>query len=693
MSPRALVFALTVLVLSAPVRSAEKVLLDSTRPDESVRLEAEQGATISRAGAADAARLLLHTPASKGWPGLRLVPKAGRWDLSAWSGVEVAVRNVGKQALRVFVRVDNPGADGRNFCLTDSQSISPGRSGTVRVELKWCDGPIPDKPLFGMRGYPSAGGLDLARVVGVQVFMNKPARPYEWEVLSVKATGRGTPAPAGKGGAFFPLIDTFGQYKHRDWPGKTHSLDDLQRRRAQEQAELDKQPGPSDWDRYGGWQGGPKLDATGFFRVQKHKGKWWLVDPEGRLFWSHGIDCVLAQDHTPIDERDAWFEDFPGRQSGLSEFLGGGWVLKGHYAGRQVKTYSFSAANLKRKYGDDWRQDAGQLAHRRLRSWGMNTVANWSNRDVARMRRTPYVATVNFKSRLLEGSSGYWGKFRDVFDESFERDLARRMAAERGQTAGDPWCVGYFVDNEIAWGNETSLALGALKSPSDQPAKKAFIDELRGKYQSVEKLNAAWAAKYASWQAMIDDTDPKLDPAKARADLEAFYTRTADRYFSVIRAAVKKVAPNQLYLGCRFAWVNPLAAQAGARHCDVVSYNLYRRSVADFKLPGGADVPLIIGEFHFGALDRGMFHTGLVPCKDQADRAAHYRDYVGGCMKHPAFVGCHWFKYQDEPTTGRTLDEENYQIGFIDAADTPYPETVQASREVGYKMYRQRMGE
>jgi hypothetical protein len=158
-----------------------------------------------------------------------------------------------------------------------------------------------------------------------------------------------------------------------------------------------------------------------------------------------------------------------------------------------------------------------------------------------------------------------------------------------------------------------------------------------------------------------------------------------------VRETIKAVAPNQLYLGCRFAWVNARAAAAAAKYCDVVSYNLYRRSVADFEFNGGADVPLIIGEFHFGALDRGLFHTGLVPTANQAERARAYREYVQGALRHPAFVGCHWFQYRDEPVLGRVYDEENYQIGFVDIADTPYRETIEASREVGYDLYRYRI--
>jgi hypothetical protein len=108
------------------------------------------------------------------------------------------------------------------------------------------------------------------------------------------------------------------------------------------------------------------------------------------------------------------------------------------------------------------------------------------------------------------------------------------------------------------------------------------------------------------------------------------------------------------------------------------------------RLPEGVDKPVIVGEFHFGALDRGMFHTGLVPTADQADRAAHYAAYVLGALAHPAFVGTHWFQYGDQPTTGRG-DGENYQIGLVDIADTPYPETIRAVREVGTMMYRRRL--
>jgi hypothetical protein len=265
------------------------------------------------------------------------------------------------------------------------------------------------------------------------------------------------------------------------------------------------------------------------------------------------------------------------------------------------------------------------------------------------------------------------------------------MASAVGKAAADPWCVGFFVDNELSWGDDASLAVAALASPPEQAAKKVFLDDLKAKYSTIEKLNEAWGTKHASWDALLNSREAP-DKKKAREDLVAFYRKTAETYFRTVREAVKEVAPSNLYLGCRFAWVNDVAAEAAAKYCDVVSYNRYERSVAAFKFPGKADVPLIIGEFHFGALDRGMFHTGLVAVPTQAERAKAYKSYVTGALRHPNFVGTGWFKYMDESTTGRYFDEENYQIGFLDIVDTPYPETVEACREVGAAMYETRAG-
>ena len=646
---------------------------------------------VVKAGPVRALRVTTGT--NQPWPGITLPAPDGHWDLSRFAQVLVTVKNVGPNRGTLNCRVDNPGADGTKNCVNGSLTLNPGQSDTLRVALRRTSDDQLNGKLFGLRGYPVVAGgpgtIKPTNITQILLFVSQPKERYVFEVGDVRVTGDYTAPTAWTTDAdlFFPFIDTFGQYKHKDWPGKIHSPAELQQQRELEAKELVAQPGPKDWDRYGGWAEGPQLRATGFFRTEKYRGKWWLVDPDGRLFFSHGIDCVRMIDTTPIEARASWFENFPGTEPEFKEFLGSGWALKGHYAGQSPQCFAFAAANLKRKYGADWQAAYAAIIPQRLRSWGLNTIGNWSDAGVCRQRRTPYTDSLGSDgARMIEGSEGYWGKFPDVFDPSFSNGLHFAMQAKRSGSANDPWCLGYFSDNEMSWGNETSLALGALKSPADQAAKLEFLTDLKAKYGDITNLNTAWGTAHATWAA-LGESRTAPDPGKARADLTAFYTKSAETYFHTVRDAIHAVAPHQLYLGCRFAWVNDWADRAAAKYCDVISYNLYQRRVADFQNPSH-DKPLLIGEFHLGARDRGLFHPGLVPVENQAARAQAYKDYVLGALQHPQFVGTHWFQWMDEPTTGRVYDEENYQIGFLDIADTPYRETIAASREVGGKLYR-----
>lgn len=676
--------AILVALLPALSAAAQPIMFDV----EAVRT------TDARAEPAGPGALRIATGHSHDWPGVALRAPGGTWDLSPYRHVVLTVRNAGAQPVKVSCRVDNDGADGRRRCVTASAEVKPGAAGELRVELRRTQYAKLGGKLFGMRGYPVEpgieGAIDPARVTQILVFVPKPASDHRFEISAIRVED-GYIAPTASvrdAEPFFPFIDTFGQYRHRDWPGKIHSLEELSQRRSEEERAIAARPAPAGWDRFGGWAAGPQLEATGFFRTQKHAGKWWLVDPDGRLFFSQGIDCVRLYDATPVEERETWFADFPGAQPEFAEFVSASHALKGHYAGRSPRCFSFAAANLKRKYGADWKQAGSEFVHRRLRSWGLNTIGNWSDDRTRLARRTPYTDSVGSAgAAMIEGSDGYWGKFPDVFDPSFRESVRRSAQARRDRSAGDAWCIGYFSDNEMSWGDETSLAIAALKSPPEQAAKRAFVASLRERYGGdIAKLNAAWSTAHDSWDALVASRATP-EAMKARADLEAFSTRIAEQYFQTVRDVLREHMPHQLYLGCRFAWVNPRAAAAAAKFCDVVSFNRYERSVAELRIDS-ADVPLLIGEFHFGALDRGLFHAGLAATASQAERADAYRDYIRSALGHSQIVGCHWFQYQDEPATGRVYDEENYQIGFVDVADTPYPEMIAASRALAAEMYR-----
>jgi len=669
--------------------------------------------------AASGQGLRVFTGHSQQWPSIQIKAPNGAWDLSRFENVEAGLKNTGPEAVEIHFRVENDGSDGGFNCNNGSILLQSGESGRISVPLVRRTGGAVGIDLIGMRGYPfpqeglaAAGTIDPARVTGFHFYIWQSFSDNAFLVRSIRATGawKATAPVAMSAGTFFPFIDTFGQYIHRNWSGKIQAESGLEAARKVEDADLAAHPGPRGWDKYGGWQDGPALKATGYFRTEKVDGKWWMVDPDGHLFFSHGICCVNSDkglsDSTVIEDRESWFKDFPGKRTEFEQFLTTTTPLMHHFKGRKVEAFHIAAANLLRKYGPDWRRISGEIAHARLRSWGMNTLANWSGPETTLMRRTPYTVSVSFERKPIKGSSGYWDKFPDPFDLQFESCVREALVAEAARTGDDPWCIGYFIDNEIAWGDDTSLSQAVLHSPPAQAAKIAFQLFLQEKHGAISGLNDAWKTSYASWDAFLvsgagsentllaGQNAPGEAAANSaadggmNADLCEFYSRIADQYFEVIAGAVRSLTPNHLYLGCRFAGVNHRAARAAASWCDVVSHNRYELSIAGLKTPVGAvEKPVLNGEFHFDALDRGMFHTGLVPCATQAHRAAAYAAYIRSALANPLVVGTHWFQYRDQPVTARSLDEENYQIGFVDICDTPYPEMVTASREVGGGMY------
>jgi len=523
--------------------------------------------------------------------------KSDGWDLSGFLGVAMDVSNRGRTGIGVLAEVEG---EAKNQAFQSFVWVEPGQTETLFVRF-WRSKPAEhmEKYFTGMRGLP--GGFlshwvtpDLSRLNTVTVTKARPSQEMHFTVDNIRAAGTYKPPTESElESGFFPFVDKFGQYVHADWPGKTHSQADVEAQHPAELNDLAAHPGPQNRNRYGGWTAGPQLEATGHFRTQKVDGKWWLVDPEGRLFWSHGVTGVRLSQKTRIGGRANYFAE-------------------------KVPDGDFRQANLKRKFGDDWSAMAAELAHGRFRSWGLNTFANWSDEELYSMSKTPYVVSLG---------SGMSKEMPSQLDEeSFRNTVRKRINAER--VAGfkdDPWCLGVFVDNELHWPHENLATV-------------------------------------------------------------------AETYYKVVSEVLNEVAPNILYLGSRIHGSgNPrVAYRAAANHCDVVSMNRYRFAVVHEDLPEGSlDKPMIIGEFHFGALDRGLLHTGLRSVVNQRQRALAYTDYVRQALENDRIVGAHWFQHTDQLVTGRG-DGENYQIGFVDIVDRPYPEMIAASRELATYLYKYR---
>jgi endoglucanase len=101
-------------------------------------------------------------------------PRGGKWDLAAFAAVEMDVHNPQDVPLRVLLSLNNPGADGRKHCNTESVRVPPGGRAKLVVP-------------FGMWHGDPGSPIDQSNIVSVNVLLDRPGRAHRFVVDNIRA--------------------------------------------------------------------------------------------------------------------------------------------------------------------------------------------------------------------------------------------------------------------------------------------------------------------------------------------------------------------------------------------------------------------------------------------------------------------------------------------------------------------------
>lgn len=393
------------------------------------------------------------------------------------------------------------------------------------------------------------------------------------------------------------------------------------------------------WGGRNGW----KRAAAGYFRVAEERGRWWLLDPEGRPFIKAGV-CSTA----------------PGRS--------------------QANRAAFAD-----RFGGDarWAEDTVKL----LRSLGFNGVGGWSAVDLFRAApdRLVYTPSWSFaagfgKEKKLTfqqpGHTGFAGDAIPVFHPEFEAwcdAYARRLAAYRD----DPWLLGHYSDNEL-------------------PAYADILDRSLRLDPATPALAPAYTAA-KGWLAARRSPDVTLADVNAQ-DRDAYLEHIFDRYFRLTTAAIRKYDPNHLCLGSRLhggSLKHPGALRAAGRHLEAVAVNVYGRWTPEPELFEAWRThlrkPVIVTEFYAKGADSGFANTTgagwLVPT--QRDRARFYQHFLLAMLESRQCVGWDWFKYMDNDPEDASTDPSNRDSnkGLVNNRYQPYADLAGGMREFNREIY------
>jgi len=502
-----------------------------------------------------------------------------------------------------------------------------------------------------------------------------------------------------------PAVDALGQWARDDWPGKVRDEEDLVRRHRADQAKYrDARLDLGRFDRFGGEKAlGIHSRSTGKWRLEKIRGRWWFVTPEGNPFLMNAVDGLHCWGPTTVEHRGkpalrSLFASLPPRKEGP---FAAAWYDERPSDG--IWRLDFCLANRIRIYGEKYRDGFYDTVERRLRAWGFNGLGKWSEISHGHVlerlgRPMPYILPAAI---LAESGADLpcYGEVTDPWDPRYALAVERTVERMANEYRNDPYLIGLAFYGEAWW--DEAVTARVLKSTPPLPAKRAFVEHLRHALREIEALNRRCGTH---WKAFDDlpDADLSIHQATLRAEIGKFVEQTSRQFYGAWRKAIDRHDPGRLLLGSCFVngWqVQAEWIQGSAPACDAIMLDWYEKDVPKllkeyvdrFAVP--ADRPVLVGEIGFTTPLDG-FKPGLNSCKDQDERGRWYRYVYENLYAHPNWVGTMYFHYLNQPLPGRDVDAagEAWQFGFVDVCDLPYEEFIRHAAETNRRLARVHAG-
>lgn len=385
-----------------------------------------------------------------------------------------------------------------------------------------------------------------------------------------------------------------------------------------------------------------KTDATGFYRVEKINNRWWSIDPDGYL----NIQTVINSLRPGTSERNE--KVFNEKFGNLDKWI--------EVSSDSLSYYGFTGSG-------SWSRDSMIIKNNRLSETQMTYTPNL-NFMVAygRIRGGIY---------QMAGNMGFPNQCIFAFDPQFE-EFCDKHAQQIIELSKDKNMYGIFSDNELPITSknlEGYLTLANEEDPGYKAAKK-------------------WLEENGITEEQITDS--------IRAEFAGY---VADKYYGIVSKAIKKYAPNHMFLGSRLHGsaknTMPIIEAAG-KHCDVVSINYYGAWTPDMNLmkqwEDVAQRPFMITEFYTKAMDAGLANTtgAGYTVRTQYDKGLAYQHFCLALLESKACVGWHFFKYQDNDPTAKNVDPSNIDSnkGIVNNDYEYYQQLMPLMKQLNVNRYK-----
>ncbi len=434
-------------------------------------------------------------------------------------------------------------------------------------------------------------------------------------------------------------------------------------------------------DSYGGWTQ-LRFEATGYFRLEEAKGRWWFVTPKGHAFLSHGVNHIGEGLLKNPYNRDHWAQTF-----GLAS----------------VDDEAFSE-----RFFDKVRKD--------MQATGWNTLSCHNPDHLYENVRQAYIPTVRFVD-ICHWMTPTDKDFLDVWSSDFESHcdkIARQSVAPRAE---DPYLLGYSMTDCPVWSDLDAAAretciYGAKREAlttwprrlrnlgQDTPGKTAYVTFMQALYNNhIASFNAIYETHFDSFDALAKACNWRhhVDAQNARElyDNTVFLNQTVNRYYEVVTEAIQRHDPNHMIFGDKLNGntdVSDDLLKVVSKHCDILFWQHYATSVEHNTLLNRAaratGMPQMNGDASLSSPDEHVTNPLGPHFQTQQERAVTYITLMHDCYARTDFLGWNWCGWLDRWEAVQPMRQHS---GVQDAFGHYHP-IVEKMKTFSKEMYQIAMG-
>ncbi len=373
----------------------------------------------------------------------------------------------------------------------------------------------------------------------------------------------------------------------------------------------------SAFNRYGGYRN-LRGECTGYFHLEKLKGHWWLIDPEGCTFLTLGVNHMDPNALKYEDNVHIWREKY---DSSLKNWCKG--------VARDMKDWGFNTIS--------WTEEMVASDFRHSPDWTYE-MYQWA--DIPYVHKLPMLEIESWNPRAY---------YPDLKGEEFEQwcDFVARSACV--DMADDPKCIGYSLSARPDW-----FRLLEQKAPGTDSAWhqwygidvsvdsgiREYRDLMKGAYRIVVEAIRRYDQKHLLFGHRLT-----AEPQGSYAPLENREEHW-DFVFEILDGTYDLLSMNYFY-----------------PDDDLMLQDFDRWHQRTGK-------PIIHADFMVFAPTGSRTKVGPIqhPCEDQLERGQKYGQLMDRFFAYPWFIGWHMCSYIENKVRGHGY-KDRFDNAYTDCTD------------------------